>query len=203
MSASGNKGRRRVTAALGALVIAGVLAGGVIAGRSVWTDEAVRLDAALAEAPATTLVEIPGTDGLPDRGVFAQVTSTGYLCLSDAPLHSPEAGGGGCNPADDPLGGRELSVSLGYDGGPAIQDVTDARLIGLASSGVASLRVLMSDGSQRKVKLRKAKLGSNEFQAFGVRFRKSDLRKGIGPAAVVAFDASGIEIDRQPTGFGG
>ena len=60
----------------------------------------------------------------------------------------------------------------------------------------------MSDGSTRKVKLEKAKVGSDEFQAFGYRFKKADLKKGIGPTAVVAFDASGNELGRQPTGIG-
>jgi hypothetical protein len=202
MSASSGRNSRRLTVAVAVIVAAGVLAGGVIAGRIGWTDDAARLDAALADAPATTLVEIPSADGLSARGVFAQLTSTGHLCLTDAPLDSPQAGGGGCNPAGDPLGGRAFSASLAYDGGPAIQDVKDARLIGLASSEVASMRVLMSDGSSRQIKLKKAKVGSNEFQAYGYRIRKVDLNKGSGPTAVVAFDADGNEIDRQATGIG-
>ena len=148
-------------------------------------------------------MEIPSADGLPARGVFAQVTSTGHLCLSDAPLSAPLMGGGGCNPADDPLGDRAFSASLAYDGGPAIQDVKDARLIGLTSSQVESLRVLMSDGSSRQVKLKSAKVAGNELNAFGYRFKRADLKKGIGPTAVVAFDADGVEIDRQATGIGG
>jgi hypothetical protein len=202
MSRRSRRNSQWYAVAVAAIVAAGVLASGVIAGRIAWTDDAVRLDAALADAPAVTLVEIPSADGLPARGVFAQVTSTGQLCLTDAPLDSPLMGGGGCNPADDPLGERAFSASLAYDGGPEIQAVKDARLIGLASSDVASMRVLMSDGSSRQIRLKKTKVGTNEFQAFGFRFKKSDLKKSIGPTAVVAFDADGGEIDRQVTGIG-
>jgi hypothetical protein len=202
MSPRSGRNSRRLAVAVAVIVAAGVLAGGVIAGRIAWKDDSVRLDAALADAPATTLVEIPSADGLSARGVFAQQTSTGHLCLTDAPLDSPLMGGGGCNPADDPLGGRAFSASLAYEGGPAIQAVKDARLIGLASSEVASMRVLMSDGSSRQIKLKKAKLGSNEFQAYGYRIKRADLKKGVGPTAVFAFDADGTEIDRQTTGIG-
>jgi hypothetical protein len=202
MSLSGRRHGRGIILVTSGIVAVGVLAGGVIAGRSVWSDDAARLDVALAEAASTKLLEIPSGDGLPARGVFAQVTSTGYLCLSDAPLSAPETGGGGCNSADDPLGGRELSASLAYDGGPSLESVKDARVIGLASLGVASVEVLMSDGSSREVKLKKATIGSDDFRAFGFRVKKSDLRKGIEPTAVVARDASGTEIDRQTTGIG-
>ncbi len=194
---------RLTIAAAAVVVVAGVLAGGVIAGRMVWLDDAARLDAAIGETSSMKLVEMPGADGLPARGVFAQVTSTGHLCLSDAPLGAPLMGGGGCNPATDPLGGRALSASLAYDGGPSLESVTDARLIGLGALDVATVRVLMADGSWRVVRLKAVKIGTDEFQAFGYRFTKSDLRHGIGPAAVVAYDASGAEIGRQPTGIGG
>ena len=53
------------------------------------------------------------------------------------------------------------------------------------------------------MKLKKAKVGADEFVAFGDRFRKADLRQGIGPSAIVAFDAGGVELGRQPTGIGG
>ena len=203
MFPSGRRRWRGITLVTGAIVVAGVLAGGVIAGRIGWTADDARLDAALSEAPAATLVEIPSADGLPARGVFAQITSTGYLCLSDAPLSAPLMGGGGCNPADDPLGGGAFSASLAYDGGPAIQDVKDARLIGLTSPQVESMRVVMTDGSSRQVKLKSTRVAGNVLQAFGYRFKKGDLKKGVGPTAVVAYDADGVEIDRQTTGIGG
>ena len=193
---------RRVAIAGAVLVAAGVVTGAVVASRIEWSDNAARLDAALVEAQPIQLADIPAADGLPERGVFAQVTSTGHFCLSDAPLGSPRMGGGGCNPADDPLGGSSISASLAYDGGPAIEAVTDARLIGLASADVTSVRVLMSDGTSRAIKLKKAKVGSDELAVFGYRFKKSDLKKGIGPAAIVALDKNGVEVGRQATGIG-
>ena len=198
--------RRRVRRAgivAAAVIASGVLVGGVVAGRIEWSDNAARLDAALAEARPVQLAVIPAAEGLPGRGVFAQVTSTGHFCLSDAPLDSPRMGGGGCNSADDPLGGASISASLAYDGGPALDAVRDARVIGLASTDVASVGVLMTDGSFRSVMLGEAKVGSDEFQAFGYRFKKADLKKGLAPTAIVAFDAGGIEIGRRTTGIGG
>jgi len=135
--------------------------------------------------------------------VFAQITSTGQFCLSDAPLDAPRAGGGGCNPADDPLGGSPVSASIAYDGGPAIDAVHDARLIGLAAANVHTVRIVMSDGSSRAVGLRKVTVGGDPgLQVFGFRVRKADLRRAIGPVAVVALDASGDELGRQITGIG-
>ena len=85
---------------------------------------------------------------------------------------------------------------------PATVDVRNATLFGLALDEVASVRVLMSDGSWQAVKLRRAKVGADEFKAFGVRLKTAALKKGIEPTAVVAFDASGVELGRQATGIG-
>jgi hypothetical protein len=95
-----------------------------------------------------------------------------------------------------------ISSSLAYDGGPAIEAVRDARLIGLAAANVASVRILMSDGSSRAVKLRTSTVADRGLQVFGFRVRKSDLKKGVGPIAVVALDESGSEVARQTTGIG-
>jgi hypothetical protein len=183
-------------------VAAAVLVGGVVAGGFDWSQSSDELETALAKTRPTQVADIPAADGVPARGVFVQITSTGLFCLSDAPLDAPLMGGGGCNPADDPLGGDPVSTSIAYDGGPAIEAVRDVRLIGLAADNVAGVRVLMSDGSSRAVKLKATTVGDRELQVFGFRVKKSDLRKGIGPAAVVAFDESGAEIGRQTTGIG-
>lgn len=193
--------RRAVIAALVA-VAASVLVAGVVGAGFDWSRSTDELTEALADGRPTQIADIAAADGLPARGVFAQLTSTGHFCLSDAPLDRPNTGGGGCNPADDPLGGEQLSVSLAFDGGPALDAVRDARLIGLASESVADLRILMTDGSWRTVKLKKAGVGAERFKAFGYRFRRSDLKNGIGPTAVVAFDARGTEVGRQATGIG-
>jgi hypothetical protein len=179
-----------------------VLAGGVVAAGFDWSTRSEELPDALREAQPVQVADIPSADGLAARGVFAQLTATGLLCISDAPLDDPQTGGGGCNPADDPLGGEPLSASLSYEGGPAIRTVRDARLIGLASTDVASVRVLMSDGSSRTVKLRRWTDAPRPLQAYGFRLRKSDLKKGIGPVAVIAFGANGTEVGRQTTGIG-
>jgi hypothetical protein len=49
----------------------------------------------------------------------------------------------------------------------------------------------MSDGSWRTVKLKKAKVGADDFKAFGYRLKTAALKNGIEPTAVVAFGASG------------
>jgi hypothetical protein len=193
--------RRKVAVIVVAALVAAVVVGAVGAGYD-WSRSSSELEAAIVDASPTQVADVPAADGLPTRGVFAQVTSTGHFCLSDAPLDAPLRGGGGCNPLEDPLGGSDVSVSLAYEGGPAIETVRDARLIGLASSSVATVHVLMSDGSSRAVKLKTAKVGSDQYSAFGFRVKKSDLKKGIGPVAVIALDASGAEIARQTTGIG-
>jgi hypothetical protein len=180
-----------------------VLVGGVVAGGFDWSKSSDELQGSLAEGQPTRVADIPAGDGLAARGVFAQVTSTGHFCLFDAPLEAPRMGGGGCNPADDPLGGSAISASLAYEGGPRIEAVRDARLIGLAAANVASVRVVMSDGSSRAVKLRTSTVGAPGLQVFGFRMRKSDLKKGVGPTAIVAIDAVGTELGRQTTGIGG
>jgi hypothetical protein len=202
MSTRSRTRRSRIAVVGGALLLAGILAGSVVAGRMVWLDDATSLDQALADAPAVKIADIAAADGKQARGVFAQVTSTGHFCVSEAPLQAPRGGGGGCNPADDPLGGDVLSATLAYEGGPAIAGVKDARVFGLASADVASVRILMGDGSWRVVELGNADVVSTELQAFGYRFRNFDLKRRVGPTAIVAFDASGAELGRQPTGIG-
>jgi hypothetical protein len=194
-------GRKAVVLAVVA-VAAAVLVGSVVAGGFDWSRSSDELQAALAETRPERVADIPAADGLPARGVFAQLTSTGHFCLSDAPLDAPLAGGGGCNAADDPLGGSVISASLAYDGGPTIEAVRDARLIGLAAANVASVRILMTDGSSRAAKLRMSTVGDRGLQVFGFRVRKSDLKKGIGPVAVVAYNEDDAEIGRQTTGIG-
>lgn len=184
------------------VVAAAALAGGVIAGQFRGTDpEAFRAD--LATGEIVRVADIAAAGGLPARGVFVQTTQAGQVCLWDAPSASSLQRGGGCNPAADPLGGSALSASLAYEGGPATADVRDARLVGLASRDVAAIEVVMSDGTRRDVRLEKAKLDFDEYVAFGYRIRRSDLRRGVGPSAVVALDADGTEIERQATGIGG
>jgi hypothetical protein len=192
--------RWAIVVSISALATA-ILASSVVAGQFRGPDPEA-FHAGLATGEITRVADIAAGDGLPGRGVFMQATDTGQLCLWDAPSASSQQRQGGCNPVTDPLGGSALSASLAYEGGPAVEDVRDARLIGLASRDVAIVQVLMSDGTWREMRLKKAMLGSDEFRAFGYRFKKSDLRGGVGPTAVIAKAATGDEIARQSTGIG-
>jgi hypothetical protein len=190
--------RRWVTLGL-SVVLAGALAGAVVASRM---DDGSDLAAAIDEGSLVRVADIPQADGASGKGVYVQMTRTGHFCVWEAPSASSRERGGGCNTADDPLNGRPLSFTLSYDGGPAVADVRSATLFGLASSDVAHASVLMSDGSQREIRLHKTKVPGADFHAFGFRVKKADLRKGVAPTGVVAIDANGAEIDRQPTGIG-
>lgn len=196
---------RRSIVVVAIALVGGVLVGSVIAaqrGGDAGPDVA-SLQAAIAAEPMTKVADVAGSEGFSARGVYVQELETGHLCVWDAPSAASRERQGGCNAIDEPLGGSALSANLAYDGGPAIEGVRDARLAGLAASNVASVVVLMSDGSERAVNLKEAKLSSGDFVAFGYRFKKADLRKGVGPIAVIARDGDGIEIGRQPTGIGG
>lgn len=190
---------RRVAAIGVAVVLAGLLAGAVIASR---LDDGSGLAAAIEDAPLIRVADIAAEDGSPGRGVYVQTTRTGHLCVWEAPTASSRQRGGGCNTVDDPLNGEPISFTLSYDGGPALADVRGATLFGLASVDVARASVLMSDGTERAIRLRGASVSGTNFLAFGFRFRKADLRKGLGPTAVIVRDASGVELGRQPTGIG-
>lgn len=191
--------RRRWVVGIACVVAFGALASAVVAGQF---DDGSDLATAIGEAPLQRVAVIEAEDDAPALGVFAQLTETGHICLWEAPTPTSTQRGGGCNTADDPLNGQPVSGTLSYDGGPAVSTVRRASVFGLALSRVTSVRVLMTDGTVRSVRLKKAKIGSNEFQAFGYRFRRTDLRKGNGPVAIVAYDADGHEIGRQPTGIG-
>jgi hypothetical protein len=190
---------RRILVATVGIVAAGALTGAVVASQF---DDGSELRNAIDETPMTRVADIAAQDGSPTLGVFVQRTSSGHVCVWEAPSAASRQRGGGCNTADDPLNGRAISFTLSYDGGPGIERVSAATVFGLAVGEVAQASIVMSDGTARQIRLRPAKIGSDAFQAFGYRFRRADLKKGIGPVAVVAFDANGTEIDRQTTGIG-
>ena len=192
--------RKRWSAIGIAVVAAALFAGAVVAGH--FDAAPTGLEAAVRDEPLVRVARIPAANGLGERGVFVQPTSAGFLCLWDAPDATSSARQGGCNPADDPLAGEELFVSLAYDGGPDVTGVRDARLIGIAANDVAQVSVVMSDDTRRTVTLRTVGVGGRSYRAFGYRLRRADLEQGLGPTAVLALDARGVEIDRQATGFG-
>lgn len=195
------RGRRtRWTAFALAIATAGVLASAVVASQM---DDGSRLVVAIEDAPMTHVADIEAADGAPRRGVYLQVTDTGHLCVWEAPSATSRQRGGGCNTLEDPLNGEALSITLSYDGGPAPADVKSAALFGLTAPDIARARVLMSDGSMREIRLEPISVAASDFNAFGFRLRRADLRKGTGPVAVLAFAADGAEMGRAPTGFGG
>ena len=193
--------RRRSTVAVAAGLAVSVFAGTVIAGQFAREATQVRLQAAIEHDPLVEVATIDGGQGFTTRGVFAQSTSAGFLCLWDATSKVSHDRMGQCNSADDPLAGRKMFIGFSYEGGPAVADVTDARVIGLVARDVASAQIVMSDGSRRAVALRQVPVSLGGFRAFGHRFSHGELRRGIAPTAVVALDAGGNEIDRQATGF--
>ena len=198
---AGRISRRGITVGIGVcVVVAAALAGRVVAAQF---DDGRDLATAIGMDPLVRVAEIPSGDGSPGRGVFVQETRTGHLCVWEAPSATSRERGGGCNPVDDPLGGRALSITFSYDGGPAVADVTNATLFGLASSTVARAHVVMSDGTRREIRLKTIELADDELRVFGLRFKKADLRRNVTPTAVVALDSAGDELDRQATGFGG
>lgn len=191
---------KRMAAVVTTILVGGVSAGVVVAGQVRGQETQERLRAAIEHDPLVEVANIPASAGQAAHGVFAQATSAGFLCLWDAPSATSRQRMGGCNPADDPLGGRSLSASLAYDGGPGAARVTDARLIGIVAANVASVQVLLKDGNERAITLHRIPRSIGDFRAFGYRFKPSDIRNG-GPTAVVALDADGKELDRQATGF--
>ena len=195
--------RRLVALAVG-LVAAVVLAGAVVAGQGggIPSDD---FQAALRNDASIRVADIPAQGALPARGVFVQPTSTGHLCLWDAPSAASRAKQGGCNRADDPLAGRKLTISLAFDGGPDVHAIDDARLVGLAAGEIASLQVLMSDGTRRAIPMRREVAFASEagqFRAFGYRFPASDFKRGLAPTSVIALDEHGAEVERLTTGYG-
>jgi hypothetical protein len=139
------------------------------------------------------------------RQVVLQRTPDGYLCVWDSPEGTADHGVGGCNPADDPLAGHKVFVSLAYDGGPAIAAVRDARLSGLAAADAASARLVMSDGTTRSILLSPQSthaVAGKDYRPFAYRVRRGDLERGVGPVAVLVLDAQGRVIDRHVTGIG-
>lgn len=193
---------RWYVALVGAVIVGGIMAGAVVG--AAYRDPApVGLEDALATEPLVRVAGLPAAAGVAERGVFVQ-PAAGLLCLWDAPNAVTTARQGGCNPIQDPLDGGKLMISFGYEGGPSVRDVRDARLMGLASLDTARIQVELTDGSRRDVATKRTpKLSgtSDTFRAFGYRLKASDLRRGVGPSAVVALDAAGNEIDREPTGF--
>ena len=141
--------RRRWISALVVAAVGAALASAVVASSF---DDGSSLTAAIDEAPLVRVADIEADEGASALGVYTQLTDTGHVCVWEAVSVSSRQRGGGCNTVADPLNGQPVFFTLSYDGGPATVDVRGARVFGLALSAVASVRVLMRDGSWRAVK---------------------------------------------------
>jgi len=86
-------------------------------------------------------------------------------------------------------------MSLAYDGGPNVEGVADARIIGVVTDEVARVEVVNSAGRAHRVAI-------TADRGFAYVVPPGELKRGIGPVAVVAFDSEGQVLDRQATGIG-
>lgn len=200
-SAISRQGKVRVGIVAGAVLVCALVAAAVVTARGGPTTPA-ELDSAISSEPLVKVFDLPKQEGSPQRSMFIQPTSAGFLCTWVAENKASKLRQGECNPDDDPLVGNALWATLTYDGGPSVESVRDARLVGLATEAAGRVAVLMSDGSTRDAKVKRTEVEAGAFQAFAYRVRRSDLKSGIGPTAVVAYDVSGRELGRQTTGIG-
>jgi hypothetical protein len=116
------------------------------------------------------------------------------ICVWDTDTESG-AQSGGCNPSANFFAGHAFTSSLGYDGGPAIATVRDARIVGVVADGVATLEVVYSDGTAKQVAI-------TPDRGFAHTVPNGLLRKGVGPVALIARNARGPVLDRQVPGIG-
>jgi hypothetical protein len=190
--------RKLVAAVCGCVAVgavSGIVASAVFGSGDARTIRPAAVGAALAGGKKVEVARFPAVPGLADRSVFLE-QSGGLVCLWDA-VDASHEGGGACNREDDPFGGTQMLVSLGWDGGPQLATVRNARLSGIVSDAVDRVYLELSDGSTRSIKLAR----SAPYRAFAYRIRQADARAVAEPVAVVALDPSGRAIDRQPTGF--
>jgi hypothetical protein len=75
------------------------------------------------------------------------------------------------------------------DGGPALERRSELEVIGLARPNVDRVAVVDTGGRTRWPAL-------NESRAFMVDFAPAELRGGVGPAELVAYDRAGAELMR-------
>ncbi len=190
-----------LVAAASTAITTGTLLGGYFAG----TGQASRsappdVGAMLAqEGTGTKVADYGGAAA--GRAVFVKQLSNGDLCISDARADG-SAPVGGCNPASDALGGRSMTVTIAYDGGPTLSTISNARVFGLVAPAVHGLELRMSDGSSQVLTLQKTGLGGG-LKAFAGTIPESALSSGVTPVALVAFGAGGTIIDTEPATIGG
>jgi hypothetical protein len=74
-------------------------------------------------------------------------------------------------------------------GGPELEQRSELEVIGLARPNVARVALVDTAGRERRPAL-------NENGTFMVEFSQAELRTGIGPAELVAYDKAGAELMR-------
>jgi hypothetical protein len=130
-----------------------------------------------------------------NRGLFVTKTKDGTMtCIWDTDLFNGRKGGG-CNPSGDFFAGSAFAMSLEYGGGPDVSGVTDARIVGVVTDEVGKIEVVNSSGVSRRIAL-------TPDRAFAYIVPPGELKRGVGPEAVVAYNREGDVIDRQITGIG-
>ena len=75
------------------------------------------------------------------------------------------------------------------NGGPKLEQRSELEVIGLARPNVARVALVDTAGRERRPAL-------NENGTFMVEFSQAELRTGIGPAELVAYDNAGAELMR-------
>lgn len=173
----------------------GLVASGVVAfSRSAESSDSLPLASVLKAGNSRRVADFTN-EGNSDRAVYVARTSDNQMvCLWDTNLRTGHQGGG-CNYANDVFGQGRMMVSFSFDGGPAVEDISEARVIGIVDPAVARVEILQSNGQLADVAL-------TADRAFAVAFRQSDILGGRAPAAVIARDSDGTEIDREPIKLG-
>ena len=180
-------------AVVGVAAVCGVLAGSVF-GRS----------AASSTGPSAAVASVQVASYSSDSKYGAWITRTadGKACLLDGPKVGAGAGGG-CNPRGSALAGRQELALFSFEGGPALGSITGARVVGLVTARVSRIAVVFSDGSTRNLPLvdrHTDRVLPANYRVFAAEFDVAALRAGVAPRDIVAFAASGKELQRQDIG---
>jgi hypothetical protein len=99
-------------------------------------------------------------------------------------------GGGSAGSACGGLYARgPVAILERSSGGPALEQRSELEVIGLARPNVARVALVDTGGRTRWPAL-------NENHTFMVEFTPAELRTGVGPAELVAYDRAGAELMR-------
>jgi hypothetical protein len=139
---------------------------------------ALQLDAETAERRGTFSIS-----GRP-HAIFVAPTARGTTCVLDV---TEQHVGAGCSPGL--FERHELAWTLGFEGGPRPDTVTGLRVAGVASARVGGVAAELSDG-------RRVALPLTAGGAFAYDSPPEDVHDGARPAALVALDRAGRQLDR-------